>query len=304
MRTLFRATDRLFRTTDREFLIVECARCRLVRLYPQPTPLELKEYYPDGFWCATGTEQTDFLLESYWRLVQWDHVRFVKQALEHAGEAGAILDVGCGGGLLLKSLRSTGRPMAGLDFSLDAATVAWGTNRVPAVCAKLSQAPFRPESCALITMLNVLEHLYDPVSYLESAREILKPDGRLVVQVPNAACWQFLFFGEAWSGVGVPRHVILFKDRDLFALLDHCGFEIVRKKYFSLRDNPAGFASSLAVSLDPVARRLRKVKETPRVKLLKDLLHFGLTLVALPFTLLEAACHAGSTILVEARRKK
>ena len=43
-------------------------------------------------------------------------------------------------------------------------------------------------------------------------------------------------------------------------LLDHCGFEIVRRKHFSLRDNPAGLASSLAPGLDPMARRVRKVR--------------------------------------------
>jgi hypothetical protein len=77
----------------------------------------------------------------------------------------------------------------------------------------------------------------------------------------------------------------------------------VRHKYFSLRDNPAGLATSLAPCLDPMARRVRGLREGPRVKLLKDLLYFCLVAASLPFTLLEAACHAGSTVMVEARKK-
>ena len=214
-----------------------------------------------------------------------------------------VLDVGCGGGLLLRMLAERGVPVLGLDFSLDAAAVAWKQNGVPAVCSTLSKSPFPPESCSVVTMFHVLEHLYDPASYLEAAREVLRPNGRLVVQVPNAACWQFLLFGERWNGVDVPRHLINFKRSDLDALLDHCGFEPVRHKHFSLRDNPAGLATTLATGLDPMARRIRQTVEGPGAKLFKDLLYMGLVVAALPFTLIEACCRAGSTIMVEARKK-
>jgi hypothetical protein len=51
-----------------------------------------------------------------------------------------------------------------------------------------------------------------------------------------------------------------------------------------------------------MARRVRGLPETPGARLLKDLAHFSLLAAALPFTLLEAACHAGSTIMIEARK--
>jgi hypothetical protein len=52
-----------------------------------------------------------------------------------------------------------------------------------------------------------------------------------------------------------------------------------------------------------MARRVRRVQESTIAKLAKDLLYFALVVAALPFTLLEAACGAGSTIMVEARKK-
>ena len=155
----------------------------------------------------------------------------------------------------------------------------------------------------MLTMFHVLEHLYDPASYLQASHALLQPDGRIVVQVPNAACWQFLLFGEAWNGIDIPRHLIDFRSKDVCALLEHCGFEIVRVKYFSLRDNPAGLASTIAPGLDPMARRVRQVKETNGMRLLKDVIYLGLVLGSLPFTLVEAACRAGSTVMVEARKK-
>ena len=276
----------------------------MIRLYPQPSPLELRNYYPPDYWFVPETTVTDHLEDWYRRMVLRDHVHFVERALEESDEPGIILDVGCGGGLFLKMLAGRGwKHLAGLDFSLDAAAAAARQAGVPAVCATLSRAPFAEGSCAAITMFHVLEHLYDPPSYLDAAHRLLAPDGRLIVQVPNAACWQFLLLGERWNGIDVPRHLINFRLSDLETLLDNCGFEVLRHKHFSLRDNPAGLASSLAPNLDPMARRLRHVAESPRLRLMKDLTYLALVAASVPFTLLEAACRAGSTVMVECRKK-
>ena len=301
---MFRATDRLYRTTDRVFAVIECSSCRLLRLSPWPPPAELRLYYPPDYWYVPEQDAVSRLEELYRRTVLRDHVRFVTKALDRAGSPGPVLDVGCGGGLFLKVLAEQGREVVGLDFSLGAAAAAWRQNGVPAICATLSRPPLPPASCAAITMFHVLEHLYDPVGYLEAARGLLRPEGRLIVQVPNASCWQFLLLGENWSGVDVPRHLINFRARDIEILLDHCGFEVLRTKHFSLRDNPAGLATSIAPGLDPMARRIRRVRESSRQKLWKDVVYLGLVLASLPLTLLEAACRAGSTVMVEARKKQ
>ena len=303
-RFLFSATDRLYLTTSKVFQIVECAHCRLIRLHPRPDPDSIHNYYPPAYWFSPAQTTAARLEQIYRRLVLRDHLKFVERALRECEEEGIVLDVGCGGGLFLQMLAERGiKRVVGLDFSRDAAKIAWHLARVPAVCGNLSCAPLAPSSCAAITMFHVLELLYDPASYLEASHRLLRPDGRLIAQVPNAACWQFLLMGERWSGVDVPRHLTDFRAKDLEALLDRCGFEVLRFKHFSLRDNPAGMATSLAPNLDPMARQMRQEQESPRAKLAKDLLYFALTIMSLPFTLLEAACRAGSTVMVEARKK-
>lgn len=303
MKTLCHGSDKLYATTSDSFLVVECAECKLVRLFPRPTPEQLKSYYPENYWFEGGADTADRLADSWRRLVLRDHVRFVLRALEEAGGDGRILDVGCGGGLLLRELGLPEARLAGLDYSVDAASVAWGANGVPAVCGTLPRAPFAAGTFKVVTMFHVLEHLYDPTGYVEAAREMLAPGGRLVVQVPNAGCWQFLLFGENWNGLDIPRHLINFKESDLRNLLDHCGFEVEHVKHFSLRDNPAGMATSMVSALDPMSRRVRGVKETPRKKLFKDVVYFLLLLISIPFTMLEALAHAGSTIMIQAKVK-
>jgi SAM-dependent methyltransferase len=297
---LFQASDRLFHTTTRRFAVVRCGACGLVRLDPPPSPEELRQYYPPGYWFEP-TGAGNRLAEAYRRAVLRDHVRFVERALSESPASGPLLDVGSGGGLFLGMMRERGFDVAGLDFSEDAALVAWRAHQAPSFCADLERAPLRRGSVRAVTMFHVLEHVYNPAAYLRAAHDLLASQGRLIVQVPNAASWQFRLLGRAWNGIDVPRHLFDFRGRDLEKLLAACGFEVLRRKYFSLRDNPAGLATSLAPSLDPMARRVRPDAANGSPRLPKDLVYFALVLASLPFTAIEAACRAGSTIMVEAR---
>lgn len=282
--------------------MVECKSCRFLRLYPKPADHELGQFYPPDYYFSPSPGGVSQLAEIYRRLVLGDHVHFLKRAVKN--RKGLLLDVGCSGGLLARLLRDENIQAIGFDNSLSAARAAWQANAVPVICGDFLKSPLKEGSCSVLTMFHVLEHVPDPGAYLKKAHELLEPDGRLVVQVPNAASWQFLMFGEHWNGVDIPRHLWNFRTSDLEKFMDQCGFEIVRRKFFSLRDNPAGMATSIAPSLDPMARRVRGVKESEPVSLLRNLLYLGLTLTCLPFTVLEAFCHAGSTIMVEARPKK
>lgn len=306
---LFTAKDRRWATTDDTFQIVECSQCRLIRLDPQPTPTELSSYYPADYWKPPEHDLDDWLRQKYRRVALSDCVFFIERALAESaeltpGKRGTLLDVGCGDGFLLSVLASRGcGPVAGIDFSLDAATAAWSEHRVPAICGTLSKAPFADGSCAVIILLHVLQHLYHPVDFLDAAHRLLAPEGRLIVQVPNAACWQFLMFGDKWHGMDVPRQLLHFRASDLEILMEDCGFEVLRRKHFSLHDNPASLASSLLLLMDPLIGGLRRSLAKSKWRLVSDVGYLALVLACLPFTIFEAACQAGSTITLEARKK-
>ena len=296
-------SDRLYGTTQREFHVLECGDCGLMRLDPVPAPEELGRYYPANYWFAPDSSAVSRLEETYRRMVLRDHVAFAARALRQSKASGPLLDAGCGGGLFLGMMRERGIRVLGLDYSRDAAAIAWKRQQAPAVCATLDAAPFAPGSIGCITMFHVLEHLYDPRAYLSAAHALLAPQGRLIVQTPNAASWQFRLLGRSWNGIDVPRHLFDYRGRDLEKLLESCGFRVLRRKYFSLRDNPAGLATSLAPRLDPMARRVRRIPESPAARAVKDFAYLALTVAALPFALAEAAARSGATVMIEAERR-
>jgi SAM-dependent methyltransferase len=95
---------------------------------------------------------------------------------------GNILDVGCGDGLFFDKLSQFGK-VEGVEFS--AALLNPGGPHRRHIHAAPFDTHFRPgKRYGLVTMLDVLEHLPDPVAALKHAASLLDPTGKLVITVP------------------------------------------------------------------------------------------------------------------------
>lgn len=299
-RPRFRSTDRLYRTTSKLFDVVECGACGTLYLSPPPSREELARAYPAGYWWSAGNEGglARKLEGLYRRAVLRDHLAFVTRAV--GPPPARILDVGCGSGDLLAALGRRGYSCTGMDCSLPALAAASG-QKIAALLGDYRAAPLRSESFGAVGMFHFLEHIPDPACALRFAHQVLRPSGRLIVQVPNAASWQMAALGARWSGLDVPRHLVNFRGSDLERLVEQSGFRITRRKHFSLRDNPAALATSLAPGLEPVSRRVRR-SEGVGQRLALDLAYFALVVAALPLAAAEAAAGRGATIMLEAQK--
>ncbi len=79
----------------------------------------------------------------------------------------------------------------------------------------------------LITMWHFLEHDYDPPRTLHTAKRLLKPEGRLVIEVPRLDSVTFRLYRERWPGLQAPQHTVLFEKRTLLQLVEKSGLEVV-----------------------------------------------------------------------------
>jgi SAM-dependent methyltransferase len=299
MKSFFTSGDQLFGIAQGTFTLVECAECGLVRLDPRPTLEEVSTFYAGHYWFAGNQSTAGKLEELYRKTILYDHVRFAARALRTSGAPAKVLDVGCSGGLFLQLMQARGFEALGVDFSSDAARVA-AARGIRVEIGELPGLNLAAGEWGLVTMYHVVEHLLNPAEYLKAAARLLHPQGRLIVQVPDRDCWEARMLGLHWTGLDVPRHIHVFRGRDVRRLLESCGFRALREKHFSWRDHPAGLASGIARRLDPVVRAIRHSDSSNATRLIKDLLYLGLVATVTPFTLLEAIAGKGSTIMVEA----
>lgn len=105
--------------------------------------------------------------------------------LEHA-RGTSLLDMPCGDGALTEIMAPYFKRVVGVDAS--AAHLAAAKRRLPDVtfCHELIEDLDLSEKYDTVTMLNVLEHVVDPVFVLQKAAGFLARDGVLIVHVPNA----------------------------------------------------------------------------------------------------------------------
>lgn len=148
----------------------------------------------------------------------------------------SILDVGCGTGEFLSYLKVKGFKPVGVEPSSDAATIA--TSRGLTVHDSTMerfveiQRSNNTEPFGAVVLLNVLEHVPNPVELIRFAKEVLiKPGGIICVRVPNKfnglqlAAKERLNKDARW--IAVPDHINYFDFQSLHALLESLNFEVI-----------------------------------------------------------------------------
>ena len=113
-----------------------------------------------------------------------------------------------------------GYDVLGLDLSTQAADIAARENGVRVVVGTLDEAGFPDASFGIVTLFHVLEHVIDPRAVLREVGRVLRPHGRVVLQVPNIDSWQSRLLGARWWGLHVPRHIVDYSALSIQILLE------------------------------------------------------------------------------------
>ncbi len=115
-----------------------------------------------------------------------DHLAAV--AKRNGKKPSAIMDFGCGTGVLLETCRNHADQVIGVDLVLDSAKLLvneWSLDQVTLLTPPEATAQVAPGSLDVIIAAEVLEHVEPLEPTLEQFRTWLKPGGALLVSLPT-----------------------------------------------------------------------------------------------------------------------
>ncbi len=160
---------------------VICKQCGLV--WSDPFPHDPRHYYEDDYrveYKNTYTPKPKHILRA--GTVALARHNKIKHLL--AGRQ-TILDVGTGGGEFAYLLKSLGHDLHGIEPNKGYAEYSVAEYGLNLQIGFIQDAQFDNDSFDIITIWHVLEHTEDPHFVLSKLRSLLKPQGVLVVEVPN-----------------------------------------------------------------------------------------------------------------------
>ena len=198
--------------------LVQCRRCGLLSRTHIPSTSEAVRLYRENYWTQYRQEQQG---------PERDNI--FEHALEilstHCPSRGTLVDMGCGGGALLACAKGDGWKGVGVDLSPEAVEAARARG-VEAFVQDCLRCPLPDESADAVTMVNVLDHLPNPIAALEEAWRLLKPSGLLYLRVLNGPVHRVLALVPWMRRVAV-FHLFGFGRRAFLHHLPRVGFAVI-----------------------------------------------------------------------------
>jgi len=226
------------------FDLFKCKTCGIVQIFPLPDNNLLNKFYQATYY---GAGQLKFISVIEKAVVLTNKhrankiIKYISKYDSCQTPQKKILDIGCGRGLLLNAFQKKGYDCHGVERCEFATT---HESKLKIYKKKLKNIGFKSDSIDAIILWHVLEHIINPSSLLEEITRILKPEGSLIVSVPNFNSFQSRFFREQWFHLDVPRHPYHFSLISLSKLLLDNKYTIVYKSTFSFEQNIFGFIQS------------------------------------------------------------
>jgi 2-polyprenyl-3-methyl-5-hydroxy-6-metoxy-1,4-benzoquinol methylase len=211
-----------------DFSFYHCQDCGV--LYVDPLPNDrLAEIYPENYYSFTHA-----LDSPVYRVKQWLDARLLRGLLRSLpGESLRALDIGGGTGWQLSLLQQ-------LDERVGTSQVVDIDSNAEEGAQKLGHNYFHgrienfvtEEKFDIILMLNLIEHVEDPIGILQQAERLLTPGGIVLLKTPNFDSLDARLFRHAhWSGYHCPRHWVLFNRESFEKAAKTAGLQMKECRY-------------------------------------------------------------------------
>jgi SAM-dependent methyltransferase len=240
---LYLTRDRHFKIPG-EWSVAKCLGCGLVQISPMLDSDALMELYPKNFYAFQDLAKKN---QGFRELIK--RLLFPTLLVKDPkfNQPGKVLDSGCGTGWALMKFKEQGWECVGVEPSKAAAQFGVEHYGLDIKAGTVNTVELPNRSFDYIRSNHSLEHDPVPGETLDVFRRLIKPDGVLLIGVPNIGGLFARLFGRYWWYLGAPVHAYNFTLPHLKKLLLSHGFEVVRVRYTG---NYGGVIGSLQIFLN------------------------------------------------------
>lgn len=192
--------------------------------HPQPSLDVLGKYYESADYIS-HTDSKRSLFEKAYHFVKNIALKNKLDLINsYQISKGTILDIGAGTGEFLSVAKNNGWKTVGVEPSDKAKTIA----KSKGVIFVENTSELESHSCDVITMWHVLEHVPNLEEQIAELKRLLKPQGTLIVAVPNFKSYDANHYGKFWAAFDVPIHFWHFSKKAIQLLFAKENFELIK----------------------------------------------------------------------------
>lgn len=182
---------------------------------PQPAVDSLSAYYKSDDYIS-HTDGKRNLFEKLYHLIKGVALKRKLRLINNyvMGDQKVLLDVGCGTGDFLQRAQEDGWMITGIEPNDNARTMA-NLKTHDSVFDVAHLLELTKHQFDVITLWHVLEHLPNLHEHIALLKSLLKPNGTLIIAVPNYKCFDASFYKSHWAAYDVPRHLWHFSNASI-----------------------------------------------------------------------------------------
>jgi 2-polyprenyl-3-methyl-5-hydroxy-6-metoxy-1,4-benzoquinol methylase len=213
--------------SQESFVIVACENCGFKFTNPRPDTSNIGSYYESEDYISHSNTSKGIINKAY-QIVRSIAIKDKVELVNSLSPKGKILDYGCGTGFFLSACKNDGWEVEGFEPNDTARKQAEETLGQP--LEKVSFGKFEQNSFDVITLWHVLEHVHTLNETFQQLRNLLKPEGIMLIAVPNADSLDAKKYGENWAAYDVPRHLYHFNQATMKRLLKKHKMDLLHVK--------------------------------------------------------------------------
>ena len=193
------------------FDLIYDADLDFLKTFPQPNADELPKYYESQDYISHTDERRGLFSSLYQLIKKWSLQKKTTLISDQNNGIGSLLDVGAGTGDFLKIAKEKGWVVCGMEPNKTAANLAFGKG----IELKPSLNDFEGKQFDVVTLWHVLEHIPNLKETLLKISGLVKPNGILIIAVPNFKSYDAEHYGKFWAAYDVPRHLWHFSKKSI-----------------------------------------------------------------------------------------